>query len=137
MIYRTNETKLLSSFAAIMNKKEEKRTFIKGLAFAINYIQPFTNVKNYPIFVTYEKIFEILDFFYNRSYIKKILKLPKYRFYRIFFKLMVRKKFLKKVDINTISDNSNDDIFILPISKGFLLLTKKNIKKLSKCILYK
>jgi hypothetical protein len=130
MIYRTTRKKLLISFALIISKNS-KKIDNRSIAFAIEALKPyvFKNIEN-PRLISKKKILKTLDFCYKKSSNKKILNIPKSKFFRRFLKQLIKQKIIERIDKNNISNYSKDDIFIVNFLNTFLLLDKKNVRKL-------
>jgi hypothetical protein len=130
MIYKIDTKRLFFSFAIIMSR-DSKKTDSRSIAFAIEALKPyiFKNHEN-PQLISKKKVLKTLDFCYKKSSNKKILNIPKSKFFRRFLKQLIKQKIIERIDKNNISNYSKDDIFIVNFLNTFLLLDKKNVRKL-------
>jgi len=117
MIYKTTPQKLLLAFALIMDRNNG-RFDARAVALALEELKEYIFINEDFKFISKVKFFEMLDYFYEKSQNKKVKKIPKSKFYKKYFKYLIKKGILKKV--KNLEKTSPDSIFILSISKGFL-----------------
>jgi hypothetical protein len=129
MVYKTSEIKLLASFAEIISTKKDGKKFTKALAYAIAHIQPHINL-NYPKSIKFDKISKIIDLFYDKSSNPNVLSIPKDKFKIRFFRRLLKKGILVKINKKNFQNSSHKDIFIIFLSKEILLLNKKDVRKI-------
>jgi len=92
-IIKTNPQKLLLAFALIMDKNNGRFDY-RAVALAYEELKSYIFAKSLAV-LSKKRFFQILDFFYEKSSDERIKKMPKDKFFRRYFKYLIKKGILK------------------------------------------
>jgi hypothetical protein len=118
-IIKANPQKILLAFALIMDKNDG-RFDARAVALAYNELKDYL-FNDYPI-LTKREFLKMLNYFYNKSRNKKVKNMPKSKFYKKYFKYL-----LKNGIINIIKENEKlqkDEIAICFFADRYILINK-------------
>jgi hypothetical protein len=120
VFFKANPTKLLLAFALILDKN--KGGFdSRAVALAYAEIGECLFAKSLSV-LSKRNFFKILDFFYERSTDERIKKMPKDKFFKKYFKFLLKKGILKVSDITSTLKEYEIAIFIL--NNEILIITE-------------
>ena len=121
MIYKTTIKNLFFSFALVMDKNDGKRDN-RAIAIALEELKShLISLNNMGFsFITKYDFLELLEYFYKNSLNPKIQKMQKDKFWRKYFRFLIKHK--KITFTNKIHKNSKDEIIIISIFSGFLII---------------
>jgi len=120
IFFKANPQKLLLAFALILDRNNGKFDS-KAVALAYEEIGECLFVKSLCV-VPKRKFSKILDFFYERSGDERIKKMPKDKFFRKYFRFLIKKGILKVSDIT--SALKEDEIAIIILNNELLIITE-------------
>jgi len=120
IFFKANPTKLLLAFALILDRNKGKFDS-RAVALAYAEIGEYLFVKSLCV-VPKRKFSKILDFFYERSGDERIKKMPKDKFFRKYFRFLIKKGILKVSDIT--SALKEDEIAIIILNNELLIITE-------------
>ena len=117
MIYKTTLKDLILSFTLIMDRNNGKRDN-RAIAISLEELKiHLISLNKFGFsFINKYEFLQLLDNFYQKSLNEKVKTTPKNKFYKKYFKYLIKKEILQtNVNFKNISD---DDIFIISFQRS-------------------
>ena len=118
-IIKANPQKLLLAFALVMDKNDG-RFDARAVALTFNELKDYL-FNDYPI-LTKREFLKMLNYFYNKSRNEKVKNMQKSKFYKKYFKYLLKKEIISIVKEN--EKLQKDEIAICFFADRYILINK-------------